>query len=235
MDQAILESVDSIGKPTLRFYSWEPATLSLGYFQSLESRGLHAASYDSPVVRRASGGGAIMHDQEITYSVVLPSRDRWSNRNSKLYRTVHDGIIELFKSFKISLKAYAKDDDPPAESPDDFLCFNRRTDGDLILDGYKVVGSAQRRGKNALLQHGSILFEKSKFAPELPGIFDLSEVQISRDHLLESLSREICKCLGFVPENGKYSSDELELSQQIEKNRFSNNIWTAKLRKNTSK
>lgn len=234
LDQAILESVDAIGKPTLRLYAWEPATLSLGYFQSLASREQHSASAQSPIVRRASGGGAIMHHHEITYSVVLPSRDRWSNRNSALYRTVHDGIIELFAHFDVSLKAFEKDRDPAPESPNDFLCFNRRTDGDLVLRGYKVVGSAQRRAKNALLQHGSILLKRSEFAPELPGIFELSQQEISRDKLLESLSQKICRQLGFEAENGDYSRDELELARQIDKNRFSNNIWTAKLRTKTS-
>lgn len=235
LDQAILESVDQTGTPTLRFYSWESATLSLGYFQSLASRSVHAPSLQSPVVRRASGGGAIVHDQEITYSVVLPSRDRWSSRNSKLYRTIHDAIVEVFQSYDISLKPFDCEQCPPPESPNDFLCFKRRTDGDLILAGHKVVGSAQRRSKNALLQHGSILLERSKYAPELPGIFELSEQQITRDNLLKSLSLQICKYIGFEDKTGVYSSDELELARQIEKSRFNNEKWTAKLRDTPSK
>ena len=234
LDQAILESVDTLKKPTLRFYSWSPATLSLGYFQQLESRHNHRASSEIEIVRRASGGGAIVHNHELTYSVTLPSSDRWSKKNTDVYRIVHDGIIRVFETLGVKLESFDKEVHTPPETSNDFLCFKRRTDGDLICQGFKVVGSAQRRAKNALLQHGSILLAQSTYAPELPGISDLQGSPIEVDEFLTSLCDEICRRLNFMGEKGQYSSDELNLARQIEQNRFANANWTAKLRSPTS-
>src|SRR6185295_18138238 len=72
VDEALLETAATTGQATLRFYQWQEPTLSLGYFQSVADRQQHAASLDCPVVRRASGGGAILPDRELTYSVALP-------------------------------------------------------------------------------------------------------------------------------------------------------------------
>src|ERR1700690_2091076 len=72
LDEALLEAAQNEGIATLRFYSWREATLSLGYFQGAADRRLHQASADCASVRRASGGGAILHDCELTYSIALP-------------------------------------------------------------------------------------------------------------------------------------------------------------------
>ena len=71
-DEALLHTVSNTETPVLRFYQWQSPTLSLGYFQSYADRNQHAASLEADVVRRLSGGGAILHDQELTYSLVLP-------------------------------------------------------------------------------------------------------------------------------------------------------------------
>src|SRR5688572_1794984 len=77
IDEALLETVAAGALPAvLRFYRWTPATLSLGYFQGYRLREEHSASRNSPIVRRASGGGAIMHDHELTYSIVLNREHR---------------------------------------------------------------------------------------------------------------------------------------------------------------
>src|SRR5262245_32066382 len=73
VDQALLESAAASGGVALRFYQWSEPTLSLGYFQPIAARSEHPPSLHSPVVRRASGGGAILHDRELTYSIAAPS------------------------------------------------------------------------------------------------------------------------------------------------------------------
>src|SRR5687767_6703039 len=76
VDEALLESAADSGEITLRFYEWSRATLSLGYFQSHAERSGHTASLACPMVRRSTGGGAIVHDQELTYSLVVPMDGR---------------------------------------------------------------------------------------------------------------------------------------------------------------
>ena len=77
LDETLLESAADGGESSLRFYGWSQPTLSLGYFQPYDDRCQHAASRNCPAVRRASGGGAILHDREITYSFALPRAILW--------------------------------------------------------------------------------------------------------------------------------------------------------------
>ncbi|HRE99429.1 MAG TPA: hypothetical protein PLI18_02855 [Pirellulaceae bacterium] len=170
VDEALLEGVGDGGRPCLRFYRWREPTLSLGYFQPLADRRLHDASGSIPVVRRVTGGGAIVHDRELTYSLVLPIRDRWAAAHRELYDRIHGAIVGWLRQLGLSsarLHPGLPQDDEP------FLCFQRRSDGDVEGDGYKVLGSAQRRTRTAMLQHGSLLLGRSRFAPELPGVWDL--------------------------------------------------------------
>jgi lipoate-protein ligase A len=199
-------------------YEWSPATLSLGYFQKFDDRKSHVASTGLDLVRRATGGGAIVHDRELTYSLCMPSQERWSRENRLLYDSVHEAILATLREFGIAAELYSASSKPPREPTDrslaeiameglvgcgarvastaaPFLCFQRRAEGDVIYRGYKVGGSAQRRGKQALLQHGSILLQKSNFAPELPGLEELSGTAINcltfSQIFLSQLAREL--------------------------------------------
>ena len=78
---------------TLRFYEWNEPTLSLGYFQRYEDRDQHAASLECAVVRRQSGGGAILHDRELTYSLTLPASHPLAQNSPQLYSAVHEAIL----------------------------------------------------------------------------------------------------------------------------------------------
>jgi lipoate-protein ligase A len=90
------------GPPTLRFYGWSEPTLSLGYFQPYDHPRLHAANRVCDVVRRASGGGAILHHHDLTYSLALPVVDRWSNTADKLYRHVREALIVVLHSWGVA-------------------------------------------------------------------------------------------------------------------------------------
>ena len=167
---------------TLRFYEWKPATLSLGYFQAAADREQHAASRDCPLVRRASGGGAILHDRELTYSIALPqAQGRLCRGELESVTTLVDDtslIRRRWLNSSRSLQLFARPMSAGhavrqnAAAP--FLCFQRRSCGDIVVQSAKIVGSAQRRRRGAVLQHGSILLARSPFAPELPGIQELT-------------------------------------------------------------
>lgn len=230
VDQAILESVNSVPDaiPTLRIYRWSPATLSLGYFQRYDDRQLHPSSQDCDVVRRASGGGAIMHDQEITYSLTVPSANRWAKKNQELYSLVHEAIIEVLASeYAVPSQLFANAAEHKSkDSPPKFLCFLRRSEGDIVCKGSKIVGSAQRRHKSAVLQHGSVLLATSKFAPELAGIFQVMQTEFDSEQFARQFSAAVCQRLNFLPELSELSADEVELTKQYEETKFANDDWT---------
>jgi len=237
VDQALLMSAEQDGIVTLRLYAWEQPTLSLGYFQKYDDRQLHAASVKCPVVRRRSGGGAILHDQELTYSLAIPSSHRWSQETSELYDLVHRVVIELLAEDGIESQLFkdasALQSEVDGESsvvvdPTAFLCFQRRSDGDLICGQVKILGSAQRRLKHSLLQHGSLLFQQSKFAPELLGLLEQSGRQMQFEEFSLRLSKALEGALGFEFLPAKLTANELALAAEIEKSTFDSDAWTQK-------
>ncbi len=249
VDQALLESANEHGLTTLRFYFWEP-TLSLGYFQNLADRQLHASSLDCPLVRRSTGGGAILHDHEITYSLVMPSENRWSHQHELLYWKVHECVVMLLARYQIAATLHGREgvsvdslDQKRAEvephgelpevvvAPHSFLCFQRRTAGDVITRGYKVCGSAQRRKKNALLQHGSLLLRQSPLAPELPGFLDLAgrAAHLNVAGFLSDWSKSMAEVLDLKMEPSDLSELELEQTAQHEEV-FRSDVWLSKMR-----
>ena len=189
LDEALLESAAADGLATLRFYRWQEPTLSLGYFQRHQDRELHVASRGCPLTRRQSGGGAIIHDQELTYSLALPGDHRLAAGAAALYDAVHESLIAALATFGVEARlCHQADDLPPTEQP--FLCFQRRAAGDVLVGDAKIAGSAQRRRYGAVLQHGSVLLARSAAAPELPGIAELA-APVSIDALIPALRAQL--------------------------------------------
>ena len=238
VDQALLMSAEQDGIVTLRLYRWAEPTLSLGYFQKHTDRQLHAASLACPLVRRRSGGGAILHDQELTYSLAIPSSNRWSNQNAELYDLVHCVVIQLLAKsglrsqlFKDTVSAEAeppRTNPEPVVDPNAFLCFQRRSDGDLVANGFKILGSAQRRLKHSLLQHGSLLLKQSEFAPELPGLVELGADQIELEDFSMQLAGRLGEALGFEFSPAGLTENELALAAELEAATFGSEQWTQK-------
>ena len=173
VDECLLAAAADEGLAALRFYQWKEPTLSLGYFQSYDDRRHHPASAPCPVVRRQSGGGAILHDCELTYSLTMPSGHQLARDAQQLYSAVHQTLASALKTFGVPTRI--RDVPEEAEQPEEpFLCFLRRGHGDLLWmstdssrsTAVKIAGSAQRRRRGALLQHGSVLLGRSPAAPE---------------------------------------------------------------------
>jgi lipoate-protein ligase A len=147
--------------PTLRIYGWSVPTLSLGRFQdALQSvdQGF-CRDHGIPVVRRPTGGGAVLHDREMTYSLVGPTgADPFTGSILESYRGIAAGIVR-------GLSFLGLQPDPPAParclpaSASPAQCFARVGSYEITFGGRKVVGSAQVRRKGASLQHGSLLLD----------------------------------------------------------------------------
>ena len=247
LDEALLEEAAAGGSATLRFYQWREPTLSLGYFQSHEDREAHAPSREVAMVRRLSGGGALMHDRELTYSISLPADHPLSRQSPRLYDVVHRSLIDLLASEGIvatlhrdraSALSAANSDEPTdklAAAEEPFLCFARRTSVDVVLpttvaaeQPVKIVGSAQRRRRGAVLQHGSVLLDRSPAAPELAGIEQISGVSISPAWLVERWSPALAAVLqldlhDYQPRHGE---DVMQRAEQLRAEKYAASAWT---------
>lgn len=184
VDEVLLADAAERGLSTLRFYRWNRPTLSLGYFQCHAEREGHAASRACPLVRRASGGGAIVHDAELTYSLAMPATGSKSAA-ADLYLLMHETLIETLARLGVRAWRHSQTAQTVA-APEPFLCFQRRAEGDVVSGHFKIAGSAQRRRGAAVLQHGSVILQSSPAAPELPGIADLTGRAIAPEELAAS-------------------------------------------------
>lgn len=232
LDQALLEGTDQSSSITLRFYRWSEPTLSLGYFQKFADRKNHAASLDCPIVRRSSGGGAIVHDNELTYSICVPESNRWSKSSDQLYDLVHQQMIRMLDQHGIPAQLfdaarYEVDQQSPFDNQS-FLCFQRRSPGDVIVAGSKICGSAQRRLRNSLIQHGSLILQTSSEAPELPGLAELMGSSLTYETACRNLADRISGELEINLAEATATATELAAAKIIEQERFCNDAWTRK-------
>src|ERR1700742_281709 len=137
VDEALLLDAVENGSATLRFYQRSEPTLSLGYFQAYADRNQHAASRNCAVVRRQSGGGAILHDRGLTYSLVLPPGHPLGRNAPQLYDSVHKAFIAPLTRLEprdgehSPLGCRGDASEPTTNEP--FLCFQRQSPGDVVL------------------------------------------------------------------------------------------------------
>lgn len=159
VDEAILEAVgEQAVLPTLRLYAWDPPCLSLGFaqpaadvdFQALENHGWQ-------IVRRPTGGKAILHADELTYSVTAPlDEPRVAGGVLESYRRLSQALLQALILLGLPARAdkeYPRSDDTQAGGP---VCFEVPSNYEITVEGKKLVGSAQARRKEGVLQHGSL-------------------------------------------------------------------------------
>jgi lipoate-protein ligase A len=223
VDQALLHTARDLQQPTLRFYRWTPATLSLGYFQAADHRREHPASRGCDLVRRATGGGAIVHDRELTYSLCIPCPNAKARANVELYRCVHRAVIEALAQKNIPATLYHAENTERRSSS--FLCFQRRAEGDVVVAGHKICGSAQRRDHAAILQHGSILLAQSEYAPQLPGLRELSGIDVKESELSAVVVHAVERLLGWTFRPAKLSEREQFASLESQQKQFGQHDW----------
>lgn len=234
VDEALLES--GADGWTLRFYQWETATLSLGYFQPLADRASHPASAAAPVVRRASGGGAILHDRELTYCLVVPALALPGRKAERFYELVHRALIETLAALGVSSARLVGTAAETSRGPgrnEPFLCFQRRSAYDVVLGDIKLAGSAQRRKRHAIAQHGSVLLARSASAPELPGVQEaagttLDAVKIDASTLAAAWQRPLATALELTLVPSERTAAETSLAKELHASRFAADDWTAK-------
>lgn len=153
LDEALLEADEA--PPTLRLYSWSPDTLSLGYFQKLAD--VPGADKARQIVRRITGGGAIHHVRELTFSIAA-SLDHPIYRGpvAESYGRVHAAIVDALALAGVEASPRGAASPIASDQEGTGMCFHHSTPQDLVWNGRKGVGSAQRRKRGRVLHHGSI-------------------------------------------------------------------------------
>ena len=224
-DEALMIRVgESESPPTLRLYQWDPPTISLGYFQ-------HYADYEAlappagqlAVVRRLTGGGAILHDLELTYSLTLPTDHALIARGpNRLYELAHNAVMATLALLDTQ-SAFCGESDGSGAARGPFFCFERRHSYDVLLGKGKITGSAQRRTHRAVLQHGSIILANRYAQQEtatLPFPFE-ETVQRIRAGFVEQLA----DLTGTAFEPGEWSLEELRRADAIIA-KYAGDEWT---------
>ncbi|MFM7034227.1 MAG: biotin/lipoate A/B protein ligase family protein [Planctomycetia bacterium] len=173
-DECLAAEAVARGGLVVRVYGWSSTTISLGAFQSIADARRCGAIAGLPIVRRPSGGGAIVHGTDITYAAAVPKGHPWGAVPQVLYDAFHGAMAGVLRERGVDASLFASKDRPSAlDSPstdgEPFLCFDRRSPGDLVLEHPalsgahepKIMGSAQRRLAAAVLQHGSLLVRRN--------------------------------------------------------------------------
>ncbi len=158
VDEHLLAKHCLSGTPLLRLYGWTPPAITIGRYQGTERIDLDACRERGvEVVRRITGGGAIFHDNEVTYSVVWPDTRRGSQIGTeRLFETINAFILETYRSLGLD-PVYAKERGPREKSSGRAqFCFSGNENHDILIAGKKIGGNAQRQVRGAVLQHGSI-------------------------------------------------------------------------------
>ncbi len=232
VDEHLLDTVHRSNIPILRFYSWSEPTLSLGYFQAFSAREQYPPSLACPVVRRTTGGGAILHDRELTYSLIWPRGirpKRFSDQTKGgewMYRWVHESLVDVLRQ----MGADPRFSDPkPSSRADPFLCFERRSRWDLEIGNMKILGSAQRSHRGAILQHGSLLLESSRLAPHLAGLFDQTQTpSCPIDVMIARWSSQIAETADLALHSVTLDRQQQLASARLAREKYSAEKWTKK-------
>jgi len=225
-DEVLLESA-AASVASIRFYGWSPATLSLGYFQPEHLRHEDKRLAALPFVRRPSGGATLIHDREVTYALALPAGPPWQSPGEKVAAwldRMHTIIAAALRDLGVMTRATSGQEEPFRG----LLCFQHLTAGDLVIGRDKVVGSAQRRHRGALLQHGGILLAASPHAPVLPGIRELTGRSLTAAEVCAALQNRLARETGWTLTPGDWTPGEQERIAEFVQHKYTQSHWNRK-------
>ncbi len=242
LDEAMLQArVQEIAPPTLRFFCWDPPTISLGYGQRLDGVNVEACrQLGVGLVRRPTGGSAIYHDtleREVTYSVVARAGDfDGSGDLLETYRWIGEGLTAGLRRLGVPAEMVSVKPSDPSAMP--AFCFARTGSYEVEVAGRKLVGSAQRRQGGAFLQHGSVLLSadvarlRLLFPQEgdpLSGMTTLEEMLGRRptfDEVVEALAAGLRETHCFDLSPGGLTRDEEALMDRLIREKYDTDAWT---------
>lgn len=255
MDEALLNFV-SRGEidPVVRFYTWNPATLSVGYFQRLKKEididKVNEKGFG--LVRRQTGGRGVLHDKELTYSVIVSEEHpNMPSTVTEAYRVISEGLLEGFKL--LGFEAYfaiprSKEEREKLKQPRSAVCFAAPSWYELVVEGRKIAGSAQTRQKGVILQHGSLLQDvnvdelfdmfifkndrlkdkmKKAFVDKAVAINDISDRHISIEEMEKAFEEGFKKGLNIEFKPLTLSDEQIKEVKELEE-KYRSDEWLYK-------
>jgi lipoate-protein ligase A len=259
IDEAILHALaDGVGAPTLRFYQWDPPCLSLGYNQ-------HYAEVDEATcarlgytwVRRPTGGRAILHTDELTYSIIAPAHEpRVQGGIVESYRRLSAGLLAGLRT--LGADVFQAQSEKVHNSNKSAVCFDTPSNYEITVNGKKLIGSAQVRRRGMVLQHGTLpltgdlgrIFaclhtaKPGSHGPDteqaknrwrdwlLDRACTLEEAlgrQVSFDQVAHALARGFASALSLRLEPGDLTANEGSLAQRLRREQYASDDWNRRI------
>lgn len=223
-DEVLLEAA-AAGVASLRLYGWSEPTLSLGYFQPERLRQANPRLSALPWVRRPSGGDTLVHHHEITYALGLPAGPPWQDKEP-WPRRMHHVLAAALGELGVAALPHET-----AAKPERFtgvLCFQHWTPGDLLVMTSKIVGSAQRRQRGAVLQHGALLLAASPHTPELPGILELTGLRLTVEQTAAAVLRCFQEETGWALREAAWTETEGRRIGELVAEKYGQEWWNRK-------
>jgi len=229
LDEAFLLHMPPGFPVVLRFYDWDPPGLSLGYFQRFdEPPAPQADLFGAVVTRRTTGGGAILHRGEITFSIAGgEGRPPFDRSVEESYHVIHGAIACGLA--RIGIAAALREEVPSlSQGTKEHAagrCFYAVTGYDLVAGGRKLVGSAQRRKDQRILHHGSIPLEPNPMTPEAACVYDLAGREHSRETVQAAIARGIEEAFAVELEAWEPGSELLAVARRIVDAKYGTDAW----------
>ncbi|MDI3256233.1 MAG: biotin/lipoate A/B protein ligase family protein [Kyrpidia sp.] len=252
VDEAVLIA-HSEGRvpPTLRLYAWNPPTLSIGYFQRAEKevdfQALRTRGYG--FIRRPTGGRAVLHDREVTYSVVVSeSYPGMPGSVTESYRVISEGLVLGLRRLGFDVQFSRPDDEQKRRlsAPSSAACFDSPSWYEVVARGKKLIGSAQTRQRGVILQHGSILLELDAgalfavlripsdrvrerlyrtFRDHAVSLSDLAGKPVSSEQVEAALVEGFAEALGVTLIPGELTEEEKQYVERLERGKYGSDQW----------
>lgn len=253
VDEALLDwhSKGNI-PPVVRFYGWEPAALSIGYFQKAEKEVNfeELQKHGLGFVRRPTGGRGVLHEHELTYSVIVSeNHPEMPAGVTEAYRVISEGVLQGFRALGLQAEfavPRTEEEKVSLKNPRSSVCFDAPSWYELVVEGRKVAGSAQTRQKGVILQHGSILLDidedklfslfhypndrvkermKSAFKSKAVAINDLRAEPVTLDQARVSFKQGFEQGLNIELAPLQLTEDQNQQIAVIQKERYENPSW----------
>ena len=211
--------------PVLRLYGWQPAALSIGYFQrASDVEALRRQGSAMGFVRRATGGSAILHARELTYSLTIHTNGATGRRATEmLYIAANKALLRAFRA--LGVRARVLGDEALPQNQRSPFCFAKPSRFDIVVGDRKLVGSAQRRRGPVILQHGSVPIQHACDLPQATSLEAEAARALSFEETAECVLRGFESQFGATLDMRALSDRERTLSGHLTRTKYGTKQW----------